>query len=107
VFQSILVQNSFDSFLKPSDSSRLKRQNSVFITEAVLASGALIGLNQLWYADYPKSNFHFINDNSDWMQMDKVGHLYSSYHIGRFGAEALNWSKTSKSLFEVQKYLNV
>lgn len=30
------------------------------------------------------------------MQMDKVGHLYSSYHIGRFGAEALNWSGASK-----------
>ena len=96
VFQSVLAQNSFDTFLKPSDSLNLKRQNSVFITEAVLASGALIGLNQLWYADYPKSDFHFINDNSQWMQMDKLGHLYSAYHIGRFGAEALNWSGTSQ-----------
>ncbi len=96
VLQSVLAQNSFDTFLKPSDSLNQKRQNSVFIAEAVLASGALIGLNQLWYADYPKSKFHFINDNSDWMQMDKVGHLYSSYHIGRFGAEALNWSGASQ-----------
>ena len=96
VFQSVLAQKSFDTFLKPSDSLNQKRQNSVFITEAVLASGALIGLNQLWYADYPKSNFHFINDNSEWMQMDKLGHLYSSYHIGRFGAETLNWSGASK-----------
>ena len=96
VFQSILAQNSFDIFLKPSDSLNKKWQNSVFITEAVLTSGALIGLNQLWYADYPKSDFHFINDNSKWMQMDKVGHLYSSYQIGRLGAEALNWSGASK-----------
>ena len=96
VFQSILGQNSFDNFFKPSDSLNKKRQNSVFITEAVLASGALVGLNQLWYADYPKSDFHFINDNAQWMQMDKLGHLYSSYQIGRFGAEALNWSGASK-----------
>ena len=96
MFQSILAQNSFDSFFKPSDSLNKKRQNSVFVTEAVLASGALIGLNELWYADYPKSDFHFINDNSEWMQMDKLGHLYSSYHIGRLGAEALNWSGASK-----------
>jgi len=96
VFQFVVAQNSFDNFFKPSDSLNKKRQNSLFITEAVLASGALIGLNQLWYADYPKSDFHFINDNSEWMQMDKLGHLYSSYHIGRFGAEALNWSGTSK-----------
>jgi hypothetical protein len=96
LFQSVLAQNSFDNFFKPSDSLNKKRQNSVFISEAVLASVALVGLNQLWYADYPKSNFHFINDNSEWMQMDKVGHLYASYHLGRFGAEALNWSGASK-----------
>ncbi len=91
-----MAQIPFDNFLKPSDSLNKKRQNSVFISEALLASGALIGLNQFWYADYPKSDFHFINDNSEWLQMDKVGHLYSSYHIGRFGAEALNWSGTNK-----------
>lgn len=96
MFQSVFAQNSFDNFFKPSDTLNKKRQNTVFISEAVLASGALIGLNELWYADYPKSNFHFINDNSEWVQMDKAGHLYSSYHIGRFGAEALNWSGTSK-----------
>ncbi len=28
--------------------------------------------------------------------MDKVGHLYASYQIGRFGAEALNWSGARK-----------
>jgi hypothetical protein len=97
VFQSILAQNSFDNFFKPSDSLNKKRQNSVYVTEAVLASGALIGLNQLWYVDYPKSDFHFINDNSEWMQMDKVGHLYASYHIGRLSAESLNWSGASKN----------
>lgn len=97
VFQSVLAQNSFDNFFKSSDSLNKKRQNSVFVTETVLASGALIGLNQLWYADYPKSDFHFINDNAQWMQMDKVGHLYSSYQIGRLGAEALNWTGANQN----------
>ena len=94
--QSVLAQNSFDTFFKPSDSLNLKRQHAVILTESVLATTTLVGLNQLWYADYPKSPFHFINDNSEWMQMDKLGHAYSSYQIGRFGAEALNWSGTSK-----------
>ncbi|HQE34900.1 MAG TPA: DUF2279 domain-containing protein [Flavobacterium alvei] len=91
-----MAQNSFDNFFKPSDSLNKKRKNAVFVTEAVLASGALVGLNQMWYADYPKSNFHFLNDNAQWMQMDKLGHLYSSYHIGRLGADALKWSGASK-----------
>lgn len=88
--------NSFESFFKPSDSLNLKRQNTVIISEAVLATGTLIGLSQAWYADYPKSDFHFINDNSDWLQMDKFGHVFTSYHLGRFGAEMLQWSGANK-----------
>lgn len=91
-FQSILAQSKIESFLTPSDTLNLKRQNTVIVTEAALASATLIGLNQIWYADYSRSNFHFINDNNEWLQMDKVGHFYSAYHLGRFGAEALNWS---------------
>ena len=95
-FQIGFSQNQEESFFKPSDSLNTKRQNSVIISEAVLATGTLIGLNQLWYAEYPKSNFHFINDNSEWLQMDKAGHVFSSYHLGRFGAEMLHWSGATK-----------
>lgn len=91
-----LAQNRLENFLKPSDTLNLKREKAVFISEAVLASTALIGLNQLWYADYPRSDFHFINDNQEWLQMDKAGHFYSSYHIGRMGAELLQWSGSDK-----------
>ena len=96
-FQIGYSQNRDESFLKPSDTLNKKRQNTVVISEAVLASGTLIGLNQLWYADYPKSDFHFINDNSEWLQMDKAGHVFSSYHLGRFGAEMLEWSGATKT----------
>lgn len=91
-FQSIFAQSKIERFLTPSDTLNIKRQNTVIVTEAALASATLIGLNQIWYADYSRSNFHFINDNNEWLQMDKVGHFYSAYHLGRFGAEALNWS---------------
>ena len=95
-FQIGFSQNSqFENFFKPSDSLNLKRQNDVIISESVLAAGTLIGLNQLWYADYPRSDFHFINDNSEWLQMDKAGHAFSSYHLGRFGSEMLEWSGAS------------
>lgn len=95
-FQTAFAQERVESFFKPSDSLNTKKQNGVFVAEAVLTAGTLIGLNQLWYADYPKSDFHFINDNADWLQMDKAGHVFSSYHLGRFGAEMLQWSGASK-----------
>jgi hypothetical protein len=95
-FPLAFAQKSDVSFLKPSDSINKSRLNTVLITESILATGTLVGLNQIWYADYPKSDFHFINDNSEWLQMDKVGHFYSSYHLGRFGSEMLEWSGASK-----------
>lgn len=83
-------------FFEPADSLHLKRQKAVGISQAALATGTLIGLNQLWYASYPRSKFHFVDDNSEWLQMDKVGHVYSSYQLGRLSAELWQWSGASK-----------
>jgi uncharacterized protein YfiM (DUF2279 family) len=85
-------QGAVNSFLKPSDTLNKPRRNGVVISEISLASGALLGLNQLWYVDYPHSNLHSVNDNDEWLQMDKAGHLFSSYHLGVFGSNALKWS---------------
>ena len=96
-FQIGYSQNGrFENFFKPSDSLNLKRQSTVIISEAFIAAGTLLTLNQLWYANYPQSKFHFINDNSDWLQMDKAGHVFSAYQIGRFGSEMLQWSGSSR-----------
>ena len=54
-----------------------KKRNILLISEATAYTVALVGLNQLWYADYPKSDFHFINDNEEWLQMDKLGGIHA------------------------------
>ena len=90
------AQSKFSKFLEPSDSLNINKRNTVVITEASIATLSVIGLNELWYKDYPKSNFHTINDGKEWMQMDKVGHAFSSYQLGRLGAEALAWSGVMK-----------
>lgn len=92
----IQAQSSLESFLTPADSINKPRQSAVYIGESVALGATLIGLNQIWYKDYPQSNFHFFNDNDQWLQIDKVGHLYSSYHLGRAGAELLQWSGASQ-----------
>ena len=92
----VFAQTNLQSLLKPSDTLKTNRLKGVISSEAAMASGVLIGLNQLWYADYPHSNLHSVNDNDEWLQMDKAGHLFSSYHLGAFGANALQWSGCSK-----------
>ena len=90
------AQSKFSKYLEPSDSLNINKRNTVVIAEASIAILSVIGLNELWYKDYPKSNFHTINDGKEWMQMDKLGHVFSSYQLGRFGAEALEWSGVRK-----------
>ncbi|MEO6347668.1 MAG: DUF2279 domain-containing protein [Aquaticitalea sp.] len=89
---SVFSQSKFNSFLTPSDTLNLPRRNAVIISEVSLASLSLVGLNQLWYADYPQSKFHTLNDNDEWLQMDKIGHVFSSYQMGRIGANVLEWT---------------
>lgn len=89
-------QTKLNAFLKPSDTLNKSRRNAVVITEASLASITLVGLNQLWYSDFERSKFHTINDNNEWLQMDKMGHVFTSYQVGKFGAQVLNWSGVSK-----------
>ncbi len=52
---------------------------------AGLYTGGMGALYNLWYKDYAGSGFHWFNDNREWLQMDKLGHVYSAYHFGESG----------------------
>ncbi|RZJ73614.1 DUF2279 domain-containing protein [Flavobacterium sp.] len=93
---SAAAQNGVERFLKPADSLSVGRRNAVIIGEAVVAVGTYAALNQLWYADYDKSDFHFINDNAEWMQVDKAGHAFSTYHLSSQSANLFQWSGMDK-----------
>ncbi len=58
--------------------------------------GTLVGLNAIWYAKYPRSGFHFFNDDAEWQQMDKVGHVYSAYTESRATMELWRWAGLSR-----------
>jgi uncharacterized protein YfiM (DUF2279 family) len=89
-------QTSVATFLTPSDTLNSKRFKTLVLSEASIGTAALVGLNQVWYADYPRSDFHFINDNAEWLPMDKAGHLFSTYHLASFGANAMKWSGATR-----------
>ncbi len=74
-----------------------KRKIITATTLSSLSAGSLIGLNELWYKDYPRSRIHFINDNDQWLQMDKVGHTMTSYQLGVLGYESMKWSGMSEN----------
>jgi len=57
----------------------------------------MYGLYNLWYTEYPKSKFHFFDDSSEWLQMDKFGHAYSSYYLSSLLTGGLKWSGLKKN----------
>ena len=69
-----------------------KRVRLVTIANIVGYGGALVGLNAEWYAKYPRSGFHFFNDDAEWLQVDKVGHVYSAYSESRASMELWRWA---------------
>ena len=75
----------------------IKKTRILLIGQGISYSGTLLALNSLWYKDYPKSSFHFINDNGEWLQMDKIGHATTSYHMGLHGIQAYQWAGFNKN----------
>ena len=59
--------------------STQKRKKQFIIGTASAYSLASVGLYFAWYDDYDQQSFHFFNDWNEWLNMDKLGHLYGSY----------------------------
>lgn len=73
------------AFAQQSDSLKHKNYKPIIITAAnaaVYASG-LYYLQFVWYKDYKTVPFNFYNDLDGWLQMDKAGHVFSSYFINK------------------------
>ena len=63
--------------------------------QAGLWVGSFIVLNQLWYKDYARTSFHFFNDNKEWNQMDKLGHVFTTFQISNISSKMWKWAGLS------------
>jgi hypothetical protein len=85
-----------DTNIVPKSSLYKRRQRLVTYGSIGLYGVMLVALNSAWYAGYPRSSFHFFNDNAEWLQVDKVGHSWSSYGISRVTYGAWRWAGASE-----------
>lgn len=74
-----------------SNKSNLRKWGTA-LAHAGVWSGTFVALNKAWYEGYEKDKFHFYNDNKEWLQMDKWGHIWTANQLSRFSAEAWKWS---------------
>lgn len=82
----------------PQDSTPTKKR--VILSSSIMGvayASSLVALNGVWYKEFPKSKFHFFNDGSNWMQMDKFGHGFSGYLLSQKAGDLYRWSGVKKS----------
>ncbi len=60
-------------------------------------AGFTTALYGLWYKDAPANSFHHFDDNAEWLQMDKAGHVTTAYYVGLLGIEAMKWTGLSRT----------
>jgi len=76
---------------------KIKSRKIVLVSaSAALTAGSLVYLNQAWYQQYNTGKFHLFNDNAEWLQMDKLGHVASTYQTSRLMMEAFDWAGFNK-----------
>lgn len=73
-----------------------QRKTVVYAGSGIVYTGIMVGLSVAWYSDYAQSKFHFFNDNSGWLQIDKFGHSFTSYGYGLGGIEMMKWTGMEK-----------
>ena len=83
------------SFFEPADSLHRGRFWTAVSGAAVTYAGISIGLYQAWYKNYDLSPFHTFNDYGEWENMDKLGHLTTTYHESRLCFQGARWTGLS------------
>ena len=88
-----LAQTSLtDRYLKNADTLCPSRVWALSGVTGVGYGGVVTVLSQYWYANYPQEGFHFFNDNNEWLQMDKGGHVFTCYFESELMANAYTWA---------------
>lgn len=91
-FQQSLAQGSGNSFFVASDTFHPTR----FWSAAGLTAGAytatVIGLNEIWYKQYPRGKFNFQDDWGEWRNADKMGHMFAAYMYAKWMGDLAYWT---------------
>jgi len=94
----LITANVYGSTLSDSVGTiNKKRLWLVAGTESSFYVGGMLYLSEIWYRDYERAPFHWYNDNSGYLQMDKLAHSFIAYQESRAGYHALRWAGVPKN----------
>jgi len=99
LFLLIKTSSAGDDTLKTIAPKTLNLKKKIILvsSSAVLTTGSLIYLDNAWYQQYSTGKFHFFNDNKEWLQMDKAGHVFTTYQTSRLMMQSFKWAGFNKT----------
>lgn len=98
IFIAIILSNfslgkvAAQHFFEGDTSLNKKRLIGVSTFDALAWGGSIGGLAFVWYSDYEKAPFHTFNDAHEWQQMDKLGHMVTSWNFARGSGDLFEWA---------------
>ena len=87
VFNNLMAQSPVDTSY--SEDFKPGRLGLVAGGGGLFYGGMLTGLATVWYEDNHWIGLHVKNDNAGWMQIDKYGHAFTTYAMGKLGMNAM------------------
>ncbi len=79
-------------FLEPADTFDRSRFILAAGGTATAYGIASVGLYHAWYKDHELSGFHTFNDAGEWMQVDKMGHMFTTYNYSFLAFKGTRWT---------------
>lgn len=72
------------------------RKRNVWIGLSTLTIGTHATLYKTWYNKETQRSFHWVNDNKNWLQIDKAGHVFGAYFSATAASAAFRYSGYSR-----------
>lgn len=91
----LIAQHTFGQNTYKKDSVNLphnRKLTGITIGTSVAWTTSTLALIDVWYKENFDSGFKFFNDGKEWLQMDKLGHAYTAYHIQSNLHQLYNWA---------------
>ena len=95
---SLVFSSTSQNLIEQGSTGKINKKRLIISNSSIglLSSVSLIGLHRLWYSEEKQEAFHLFDDSKNWMQMDKMGHVMSSYELSKNMTEVYQWAGMSK-----------
>jgi uncharacterized protein YfiM (DUF2279 family) len=93
--QNVVNDDTTKTVIYPIYKKITKKKQIAAYTHVGVITSSLYILNKYWYADYPRQKLSSFNDSKEWLQMDKMGHTFSTYLEARTSQALWKWSGVS------------